>query len=62
MQPGELLVIDYQAEKLARIHFPMQALVLAAFHIQQRLVQAQQRQAQSDEFLACWVRGAASVS
>jgi hypothetical protein len=52
MQPGELRVVDNQAEKLAGVDVAMVALVLAAFHVEKSLVKLEKRQSEGQELLA----------
>ena len=53
MKPGELRVVDDEPEELAAVNGTMLALVVAALHIEKGLVELEERQAESDEFLAC---------
>jgi hypothetical protein len=61
VKPGKLLVIDHQAEQLAGGDVAVGAFVVAALHIQQRLVQPEKSEAQSDQLLAGGILGAAVV-
>jgi len=45
-------VVDDQAEELAGVDGAMLALVVAALHVDECFVELEQRQAESDEFLA----------
>jgi hypothetical protein len=53
MKPGEPRVVDDQPEELAGVDGAMLALIVAALHIEEGLVELEERQAESDEFLAC---------
>ena len=53
VKPPELLVVNDQPEKFSHRDFPVGAFVLAALHIQERFVNAQQRQPERDQFLTC---------
>jgi hypothetical protein len=46
-------MIDDQAEKLAGVDGAVLALVVAALHVEKRLVELEECQAEGDEFLAC---------
>lgn len=54
VQPGELRIIDDQAEKLAGGEFAMFFFILTALHFKERFVDAQEGLAQSDQLLAGW--------
>jgi len=51
MEPPELLVVNDQPEEFSHGDFPVGALVISAFHIQERFMNAQQRQPERDQFL-----------
>jgi hypothetical protein len=51
VQPGELLVVDDQAEEFAGGDMAVGMLVIAALHVQEGFVQAQERDAESHELL-----------
>jgi hypothetical protein len=46
-------VVDDQPEELSGVDGAMLALVVAALHIEKGLVELEERQAESNEFLAC---------
>ena len=52
VQPGELRIIDHQAKQFTRGHRAVQFFVVAPLHVQQRLVQTQQRLPQCYQVLA----------
>jgi hypothetical protein len=52
MQPAELLVVHNQPKQFANVDHSVLAFVVAPLHIQQRLVEAQQRSSQRHEFFA----------
>src|SRR5580704_4740125 len=52
VQPGELRVVNDQLEEFAGIDVAVFALVFAALHVEERLVELEEREAESDEFLA----------
>ncbi len=49
VEPGELLVVDHQAEQFARGDVAVDAFVVAALHIEKSFMQAEKSEAQSDE-------------
>src|ERR1700674_54817 len=53
VEPGELRVVDDQAEEFTRVDGAVLALVVAALHVEKGLVELEERQAESDQFLAC---------
>src|SRR5207245_1579663 len=53
MEPGELRVVDDEAEELAGVDGAVLALVVAALHVEESLVELEERQAERDQFLAC---------
>jgi hypothetical protein len=52
VKPGELGVVDNQAEKLAGVDVAVLALVIAAFHVEKSFVEFEERKAKGDQFLA----------
>jgi hypothetical protein len=52
VQPRELGVIDDETEELAGRNMSVDALVLAAFHFEESLVEAEKGEAEREEFLA----------
>src|SRR5580692_9346752 len=48
VQPRELFVVNYQAEQFAGVDLAMDALIFAAFHIEQSLVQLKEGEPQGD--------------
>ncbi len=52
VQPGELRVVDDQAEELAGVYVAVLALVLAALHVEKSLVDAQKSKTEGEKLLA----------
>src|SRR5260370_32184662 len=52
VQPGELRVVNDQAEELTGVDVAVLAFVFAAFHIEKRLVEAEKSEAQREKFFA----------
>ena len=52
VQPGELGVVDDQAEELAGVDVAVRALVVAAFHVEKSLVEAEKSKTQGEKLLA----------
>ena len=52
MKPGELRVVDDQAEKLAGVDVAVLTFVVAALHVEKSLVELEEREAERDQFLA----------
>ena len=52
VQPGELRMVDYEAEELAGVDMAVLALVLAALHVEKSLVEAQKSEAKGKQLLA----------
>ena len=52
VQPGELRVVDNQAEELAGVDVTVLALVFTAFHIEKRLVEAEKSEAEREKLFA----------
>jgi hypothetical protein len=53
MKPRELRVVDDEAEELTGVDGAVLSLVVAALHVEKSLVELEERQAESDQFLAC---------
>ena len=53
MEPSELRVVDDQAEELTGVDGAVLALVVTALHVEKSLVELEERQAESNQFLAC---------
>jgi hypothetical protein len=51
VEPGELRVVDDQAEKLAGVHVAVVALVVAALHVEKSFVEAEKGEAQGEKLL-----------
>jgi hypothetical protein len=52
VQPGELCVVDHQAEELAGVDVTVFALVFAALHVEKGFVEAEKRETEGEKFLA----------
>ena len=52
VQPGELRMVDDQAEELARVYVAVLALVLSALHVEKSLVDAQKSKTEGKKLLA----------
>ena len=52
VQPGELGMVDNQAEELTGVDVAVRALVVAALHVEKSLVEAEKSKTEGEELLA----------